>query len=62
MNPASLETMTGTSHGYARTVSLVRKRHAALELRNVPVKAFGISTPDGAWSWSAPGRRRSPSG
>jgi len=49
MNPASLETITGTSHGYARTVSIVRKRHALLELRNVPVKAFGVSTPDGAW-------------
>ena len=58
MNPASLETMTAASNGYGPTVSLIRKRHAALESRDVPVKAFAVTTPDGI---SQPARRRSPS-
>src|SRR2546426_9120733 len=47
MNSASLETMTAASNGYGPTVALIRRRHAALDGRSVPVKAFAVTTPDG---------------
>src|SRR5947207_5287500 len=47
MNTASLQAMTAPVTDYSGPVSSVRQRHAGLESRGVPVRAFAVTTPDG---------------
>src|SRR5437016_3550017 len=47
MNPATPQTMAAPTTGHTHLISLVRRRHEGLARRNVPVKPFAVTTPDG---------------
>ena len=47
MSSAAQPALAGLPGEYADTLSAIRKRHAGLEQRHVPVKPFAVTTPDG---------------